>query len=52
MRILRLARFLVAHSELEWLCQAPQDLLEKYAVYGDFDWAGSDSRPSTTGAFE
>ena len=51
MRMLRLARFLVAHSELEWLCQA-QDLLEKYAVYGDFDWAGSDSRRSTTGAFE
>ena len=51
MRMLRLAKFLVAHSELERLYQA-QNVLEKYVVYGDSDWAGSDTRRSTTGAFE
>ena len=34
MRMMRLAEFLVAHSELEWLYQA-QDVPEKYVVYGD-----------------
>ena len=29
-----------------------QDVLEKYVVRGDSDWAGSDSRRSTTGALE
>ena len=49
MRRLRLAKFLVSHSELEWLYQA-QDVPEKCVVCGDSDWAGSDSRRSTTGA--
>ena len=49
--MMRLAKFLVAHSELEWLHQA-QDVPEKYVVYGDSDWAGSETRRSTTGAFE
>ena len=49
--MMRLAMFLVAHSELEWLCQA-QDVLEKYVVYGDSDWAGSETRRSTTEASE
>ena len=48
---MRLAKFLVAHSELEWINQA-QDVPEKYVVYGDSDWAGSETRRSTTGAFE
>ena len=39
------------HSELEWIYQA-QDVPEKYVVFGDSDWAGSESRRSTTGAFE
>ena len=47
---MRLVKFLVAHSELEWLHQA--DVPEKYVVYGDSDWAGSETRRSTTGAFE
>ena len=51
MRKLPLAKFLVSHSELEWLCQA-QDVPEKYVLYGDSDSAGSESRRSTTGAFE
>ena len=51
MRLMRLAMFLVAHSELKWLYQA-QDVPEKYVVYGDSDWAGSETRRSTTGAFE
>ena len=51
MRMMRLAKFLVAHSELEWINQA-QDVPEKYVVYGDSDWAGSDTRRSTTRAFE
>ena len=42
MRMMRLAKFLVAHSELEWLHQA-QDVPEKYVVYGDSDWAGSEN---------
>ena len=49
MRMLRLAMFVVAQSELEWLYQA-QDVLEKYIVYGDSDWAGWDTRGSATGA--
>ena len=48
---MRLAKFLVAHSELEWLYQA-QDVPEKFVVYGASDWAGSATRRSTTGAFE
>ena len=48
---MRLAKFLAAHSELEWLHQA-QALPEKYVVYGDSDWAGSETRRRTTGAFE
>ena len=48
---MRLAKFLVAHRELEWLYQS-QDVPEKYVVYGDSDWAGSDTRRSTTAAFE
>ena len=51
MRMMRLAKFLVSHSELEWIYQA-QDVPEKYVVFGDSDWAGSASRRSTTGAFE
>ena len=51
MRMMRLAKFLVSHSELEWIYQA-QDVPEKYVVFGDSDWAGSESRRSTTGAFE
>ena len=51
MRMMRLAKFLVGHNELEWLYHA-QDVPEKYAVYGDSDWAGSETRRSTTGAFE
>ena len=50
MRMMRLAKFLVAHNELEWLYHA-QDVPEKYAVYGDSDWAGSETRRSRTGAF-
>ena len=46
---MRLAKFLVSHSELEWIYQA-QDVPEKYVVFGDSDWAGSESRRSTTGA--
>ena len=49
--MMRLAEFLVAHSELEWLYQA-QDVSEKYVVYGDSGWAGSGTPRSTTGAFE
>ena len=49
--MLRLAKFLVYHSELEKLYQA-QDVPEKYVVCGDSDWAGSEARRSTTGAFE
>ena len=41
----------VSHCELEWIYQA-QDVPEKYVVFGDSDWAGSESRRSTTGAFE
>ena len=51
MRMMRLAKFLVSHSELEWIYQA-QDMPEKYVVFADSDWAGSESRRSTTGAFE
>ena len=51
MRLLRLAKFLVAQSELEWKDQL-QDVPEKYVVYGDSDWAGSEMRRSTAGAFE
>ena len=51
MRMLRLAKFPVAHSELGWLYQA-QDVPEKYDVYGDSAWVGSDTRRSSTGAFE
>ena len=47
----RLAKFMAVHSELEWLYQA-QDMPEKHVVCGDPDWAGSDTRRSTTGAFE
>ena len=36
MRMLDLAKFLVSHSEFEWLYQA-QDVPEKYGVYGDSD---------------
>ena len=49
--MMRQAKFLVSHSELEWIYQA-QDVPEKYVVFGDSDWAGSESRRSTTGAFE
>ena len=42
MRMMRLAKFLVSHSEVP----------EKYVVFGNSDWAGSESRRSTTGAFE
>ena len=49
--MLRLGKFLVAHTELQWLYRA-QDVPEKYVVYGDSDWAGSETRRSTTGAFE
>ena len=48
---MRLAKFLVAHSELKWLYQA-QDMPEKYVVCGDSDWASSEQRRSTSGAFE
>ena len=48
---MRLAMFLVAHSELKWLYPA-QDVPEKYVMYGDSDLAGSGTRSSTTGAFE
>ena len=51
MRMMRLTKFLVSHSELEWIYQA-QDVPEKYVVFGDSDWAGSESRRSTTGVFE
>ena len=44
--MMRLAKFLVSHSELEWVYQA-QDVLEKYVVFGDSDWGGSESRRST-----
>ena len=49
--MMRLAKFLVAHSQLDWLNQA-QDVPEKYVVYEDSDWAGSETRRSTTRAFE
>ena len=51
MRMMRLAKFLVAHTELGWLYHA-QDAPGKHVVYGDSDWAGSETRRSTTGAFE
>ena len=51
MRMMRLAKFLVAHSVLGWLHQA-RDMTEKCVVHEDSDWAGSDIRRSTTGAFE
>ena len=51
MRMMRLAKFLVSHSEVGWVYQA-QGVPEKYVVFGDSDWAGSESRRSTTGAFE
>ena len=41
MRMMRLAKFLVSHSELEWIYQA-QDVPVKYVVFGDSDWAGSE----------
>ena len=48
--MMRLAKFLVSNSKLEWIYQA-QDVPEKYVVFGDSVWAGSECR-STTGAFE
>ena len=51
MRMMRLAKFLVSHNELEWIYQA-QNVPEKYVVFGDSDWAGSESRRSTTRAIE
>ena len=51
LRLLRLAKFLGSHDELEWLLLV-QDVPEKYVVYGDSDWGGSDSRRSTTGTFQ
>ena len=51
MRMMRLVKFLVSHSVLEWIYQG-QDVPEKYVVFGDSDWAGLESRRSTTGAFE
>ena len=41
----------VPGSELEWIYQA-QDVPEKYVVFGDSDWAGSESRRSTTGTLK
>ena len=43
MRMMRLTKFLVSHSELEWIYQV-LDVPEKYVVFGDSDWAGSESR--------
>ena len=51
MRMMRLAKIQVARSELGWLYQA-QDVPEKYVVYGDSGWAGSETRRTTTGACE
>ena len=48
MRMMRLAKFLVTHDELEWLYHA-QDVPEKYVVHGDSDSAGSGTRRSTSG---
>ena len=47
--MMRLAKFLVSHTEHEWLFHA-QDVPEKCVVYGDSDWAGSETRRSTTGS--
>ena len=51
MRMMRLAKFLTAHDELEWLHQA-RDVPEKYVVYGDPEGSGQDARRSTTEAVE
>ena len=48
--MMRLAKFLVSHSELEWIYQA-QDGLRRCGVWR-LRLAGSESRRSTTGAFE
>ena len=48
MRMMRLAKFLVTHDELEWLYHA-QYVPEKYVVHGDSDSAGSETRRSTSG---
>ena len=51
MRMMRLAKFLTAHDELEWLCHA-RDVPEKYMVYGDPEGSGPKTRRSTTEAVE
>ena len=37
MRLVRQAKFLVSHGEVEWLLPV-QDVPERYVVYGDSDW--------------
>ena len=49
--MMRVAKFLVSHSELEWIYQA-QDVPDKNVVFGDSDCEALESRRSTTGAFE
>ena len=51
MRMMRLAKFLTAHDELEWLYHA-RDVPEKYMVYGDPEGSGPKTRRSTTEAVE
>ena len=49
--LLRLAKFLVSHDEIEWLLLV-QDVPERSVVYGDSGWGGLESRRITTGTFE
>ena len=49
--MMRLAKFLTAHDELEWLYHA-RDVPEKYMVYGDPEGSGPKTRRSTTEAVE
>ena len=51
MRMMRLAKFLTADDELEWLYHA-RDVPEKYMVYGDPEGSGPKTRRSTTEAVE
>ena len=51
MRLVRMTKFLASHPELEWVFEA-QDMPTKFVVYGDSDWAGGESRRSTSGTAE
>ena len=51
MRFVRQAKFVASHDEVEWIMPV-RDMLEKYVVFGDSEWGGSESRRSTSGTLE